>query len=60
MRNIIYIINPVSGIGSKASALAKISTNKSAGKKKDLQQFIEKKTAEKKNRIPGFSFRGKW
>ena len=42
MRNIIYIINPVSGPGSSAFAKAP------ADKKKDLQQFIEKKTTAQK------------
>lgn len=42
MRKIIYIINPVSGPGTSSFATAP------AGKKKDLQQFIEKKTAAQK------------
>ena len=42
MRNILYIINPASGPGT--SAFAKVP----ADKKNDLQQFLEKKTAEQK------------
>ena len=46
MRNIIYIINPVSGPGTSAFVPKAVGTP--ADKKKDLQQFIEKKTAEQK------------